>query len=621
VSRRLSDAHREVLHGSGIADDVIAERGYFTLERKADLAALGFTAGLQHVPTLVVPIHGVVPGEPPWFIHRPDETPIKDGRALKYIVPKGRRMALDVHPRVHVGLGARVPLFVTEGSKKVDALVSAGAEAVVGLVGVWNWRGTNHAGGKTLLPDWEWVALGDGRQVYIVFDSDVMLKPEVHEACTRLGGMLKRRGADVAYVYLPSGEGGTKVGADDFLARGRTLADVTALAARELREPLVEDDDESSPGTAVVFRDPKPWPEPVSGAELLGEVEEAVRRHVALSDAASTAVALWVAFTHVHDSAPVSPLLAALSPTHRCGKSTLLAVIRRLVPRPLPSSNITEAALFRVIEKIRPTLLIDEADSFLEAREGLRGILNSGHTPDLAYVLRTVGDGAESDVRSFSTWAPKVVAMIGNPPVTLLDRSIVVRLERKRPSEAVEPLEADDDRYEDLRRKLARFAEDFPVAAAGRPEVPVPRLNDRAQDNWRPLLSVAETIGGGWPALASTAASILSAAEDEDGEEGTLLLADLYELFHALAFENALAIKTDTILSVLHGREDRPWRERGWKREPLTPTGLARLLKPFGVRPTTVNLGGERAKGYRREQLVDAWSRYLPPPPEGGCHE
>ena len=183
--------------------------------------------------------------------------------------------------------------------------------------------------------------------------------------------------------------------------------------------------------------------------------------------------------------------------------------------------------------------------------------------------------------------------MIGNPPVTLLDRSIVVRLERKRPSEQVEPLEIDDDRYADLRRKLARFAEDFPGAAAGRPEGPVPGLNDRAQDNWRPLLSVAETVGEGWPVLARAAAAVLSAAEDEDGEEGTLLLADLHELFHAPAFQDAVAVKTDTILSVLHGREDRPWRERGWKREPLTPTGLARLLKPFGVRPTT----GRRAIG------------------------
>jgi hypothetical protein len=503
TARRLSDAHREVLHDSAIADDVIAERSYFTVERKPDLEALGFGPSLQYAPTLAIPIHGVVPGEAPWFIHRPDETPIKDGRPLKYIVPKGRRMALDVHPRVHAGLGARVPLFVTEGSKKVDALVSAGAEAVVGLVGVWNWRGTNRDGGKTLLPDWEWVALKDGRQVYVVFDSDIMLKPEVHDACTRLGSMLKRQGADVAYVYLPSGPGGAKVGADDFLASGRTLADVTALAAPELREPLVEGDgDSSAPGTAVVFRDPKPWPEPVSGAELVGEIEEAVRRHVVLSDAAATAVALWITFTHVHVSVPISPLLAALSPTHRCGKSTLLSVIRRLVPRPLPSSNITEAALFRAIDKLRPTLLIDEADSFLEAREGLRGILNSGHTPDLAFVLRTVGDGAESDVRSFSTWAPKVVAMIGNPPVTLLDRSIVVRLERKRARETVEPLEADDDRYEDLRRKLARFAEDFPGAAGGRPEHPVAGLNDRAQDNWRPLLSIADTVGGGWPALA-----------------------------------------------------------------------------------------------------------------------
>lgn len=604
--------HRRLLEDSAIAGDVIAERGYFTVTRASELAELGFGPSLQHVPTLVVPIHGVVPGEPPWFIHRPDETPAKDGRPRKYLIPKGRRMALDVHPRVHAGLGAKVPLFVTEGAKKVDALVTAGAEAVVGLVGTWAWRGTNPDGGKTLLPDWEWVALKDGRQVYVVFDSDVMLKPEVHHACTRLGAMLKRQGADVAYVYLPSSNGGTKVGADDFLAQGRRLGDITALAAPELREPVV-DDDESTPGSTVMLHDPKPWGEPVAGADLAGEIKDAVRRHVVLSDAAAAAVALWVLLAHCHTPAPISPLLAVLSPTKRCGKTTLLTVIRRLVPRPLPSSNITEAALFRVIEKTRPTLLIDEADSFLGMRDEMRGILNSGHTPDLAFVLRVVGDGAEGDVRMFSTWAPKVIALIGTPPDTLLDRSIVVRLERKRTSEAVESLEFDDERYADLQRKAARFADDFPAAARGRPEAPVPGLNDRAQDNWRPLLSIAETIGGEWPQLARTAALLLAAGEDDDADEGVLLLADLHTLFHTPAFEDAKAIKTDTILSALLGREDRPWKEYGWGQKPITPQGLAKLLKPFSVKPTTVNLAGERVKGYRRDRLEAAWERYMPP--------
>jgi hypothetical protein len=84
-----------------------------------------------------------------------------------------------------------VPLFVTEGVKKGDALVSQGLCAIA-LIGVWNWRGTNEFGGKTALADWEHVAL-NGRQIYIVFDSDVMLKKEVYSALVRLKAFLESR--------------------------------------------------------------------------------------------------------------------------------------------------------------------------------------------------------------------------------------------------------------------------------------------------------------------------------------------------------------------------------------------------------------------------------------------
>jgi hypothetical protein len=39
----------------------------------------------------------------------------------------------------------------------------------------------------------------------------------------RLKAFLESRGADVKIIYLPSGEGGVKVGLDDFFAQGRTV--------------------------------------------------------------------------------------------------------------------------------------------------------------------------------------------------------------------------------------------------------------------------------------------------------------------------------------------------------------------------------------------------------------
>jgi hypothetical protein len=148
-------------------------------------------------------------------------------------------MSLDVHPRSRPHLAnPALPLFITEGSRKADALISAGARAVVGVIGVWNWRGRNGDDGLALLADWEWVALKEGRQVFVAYDSDVMVKEPVHRAMGRMGVALRRTGASVAYCYLPAGAGGVKRGADDFLAGGGRLEEIVALAAPHLREPV-----------------------------------------------------------------------------------------------------------------------------------------------------------------------------------------------------------------------------------------------------------------------------------------------------------------------------------------------------------------------------------------------
>jgi Domain of unknown function (DUF3854) len=170
---------------------VIEARGCRTVETKADLERLGFGRVQCNVPGLLFPIYGPG-GEISLYQFRPDEPRIKDRKPVKYETPGGSRMALDVHPFAREKLGdPSVPLFITEGIKKGDVLVSRGLCAI-GLIGVWNWRGTNEYGGKTALPEWEYVALND-REVYIMFDSDVMLKPEVSAALVRLKPFLESR--------------------------------------------------------------------------------------------------------------------------------------------------------------------------------------------------------------------------------------------------------------------------------------------------------------------------------------------------------------------------------------------------------------------------------------------
>lgn len=235
----LAPHHRRMLEASGIAADVIAERGYRTVTSRAELQRLGFAEGQRIVPCLLVPIHGTAGGVVMRQI-RPDEPRIVQGRPLKYETPKGAHLCLDVPERIRASLGdPGAPLWITEGAKKVDAAVSRGL-CCLGVLGVWGWRGTNAEGGKTALADFEVVAL-NGRDVLLAFDSDVVTKRQVQAALARLAEFLKHRGARVRYVVLPSGPGGVKTGLDDFLASGRTVDDALGLAQDAL--PRVEGSD------------------------------------------------------------------------------------------------------------------------------------------------------------------------------------------------------------------------------------------------------------------------------------------------------------------------------------------------------------------------------------------
>jgi hypothetical protein len=244
IDLKLLPKHEAMLRASAIDPSVAAERGYQSITSKAELERLGFKRWQCGVPSLLVPIHSAGGGVA-LYHHRPD-TPRLDarGKIVKYEFPKSARMAVDVHPRIlDLIRDPIVPLFITEGIKKADAAICGGL-CCIAVIGTWNWRGTNERGGKTVLPDWDYIAFKDAndrsRQVYICYDSDVMLKREVHQALARLAAFLKSKGASVAFIYLPHGEHGAKVGLDDYLAAGHTSADVLRLASPSPHESVTD---------------------------------------------------------------------------------------------------------------------------------------------------------------------------------------------------------------------------------------------------------------------------------------------------------------------------------------------------------------------------------------------
>ncbi len=604
----LLPQHEALLAASGISPEAATARGYRSVKTKTDLRRLGFGPSQLAVPALALPVYSALTGQVAFSQVRPDDPRVTaDGRVVKYETPAKVRMALDAHPFTREALGdPSRPLWITEGIRKADAAVSRGL-CCIALLGVWNWRGTNGAGGKTALPDWEGIAL-NGRDIFVVFDSDVMLKPEVHAACDRLGRFLSARGAKVRFVYLPQ-EGAAKVGLDDSLAAGHSVEELTALAEPRLRRP-----DRAATET--------PAPEAVpAGAAVLDQVAEFVRRFVVLTEYQARAVALWAAHTHAVDAAEATPFLAITSPEKRSGKTRLLEVLDLLVARPWRATLPSEAVLFRKISEETPTLLLDETDAVFknrgEAYEGVRALLNAGNRRGVM-VTRCLGD--DHELQEFSVFCPRALAGIGELPDTVADRSIPVRLQRRAAHERVEHFRfrAASAEAAPIREAMEAWATaHLDELRAARPEIPA-ALNDRAADGWEPLLAIADQAGGDWPSRAREAAVALHGDLVTTTETvGVQLLAAI-----RAALDGRDRISTEELVRALAEAEDLPlpgWWGRAIKDGDLRSAGrwLSSRLRPFGIVSKSVRLDdGTTPKGYTLDNFRDAFARYLPP--EGG---
>src|SRR5438067_71720 len=217
----------------------------------------------------------------------------------------------------------------------------------------------------------------------------------------------------------------------------------------------MSDSTASLQGSPIALIKAEPWPEPVSGNDVLDAIAETFSRYVVLPDGAADALALWCASTHVYDLFDCTPRLSISSPDKRCGKTTLRDVISLFVSRPLLAENLTVAVLFRLIESHRPTILADECDSWLRDDGLLRGLLNSGYRRG-GKAYRCQGDGFA--VRAFEVFAPVVLCGIGALPATLHDRSIEIRLKRAKPLEIRDRFNSRRTHTEqELCRRLIRF--------------------------------------------------------------------------------------------------------------------------------------------------------------------
>ena len=345
--------------------------------------------------------------------------------------------------------------------------------------------------------------------------------------------------------------------------------------------------------------------------EILTDLERFVSDHAIFPDPhAPRAIALWIVHTHAIDRFDSTPRLTISSAEKGSGKTRVLEILETTVKDPLRAADVSAATLYRAIEKRSPTILLDEYDvlfrSSADSGDSIRGVVNAGYRRGNP-VLRCVGK--DFQVEPFETFAAVGLAGNGDPPETILDRSVVVRIRKRKPSETVKRWRVATSVPEGhaLRDRVAAWA-----SSGWTPVFPddEPGIADRLLDVWEPLLAIADAAGGTWPEDARSAVTALT--ETLEVESLTIrLLREIRDLWPA----GKEWVASKDLLLALQAIEDGPWSPGGpFGERGLTAHRLARMLHPYRV--SSSHNAANTARGYLRFAFLDPWDRYLPSPPE-----
>ena len=480
---------------------------------------------------------------------------------------KDTRRVLYRLPELLEAIRLQQTVYVVDGEKDADALWDIGVPGTCDPMGAGKWR---QEYGDTL---------AQAAKVVIVADREDGGLEQASTVAFSLGGRTE-------YEIVESAVGKD---AYDHLKSGKTVGDLI----------------------------------PVGGlADLLTQVETWGRRFTSVGDHEACAYTLWTMHCWTIDAAYSTPYLHITSAEEESGKTRLMEVLEMLVPRPVLAADMSDATLYHIVDPVkkpegweRPTLFLDEVDSIFStskkkdgSKDTFRSLLNAGYRRGLK--VYRMGGQNNRDLEEFEVFSAKALAGLGDLPRTLASRCIRIEMKRRSASEPVEEFNRQDLEAEAaaLREKLLTWRERaLQTLPPLRPQR-VHGLRDRTNEVWRPLLAIASLAGDVWEQRARDAAVELAKAAAEPSF-GVLLLEDIRSIFIG---QERGRILTSELLDWLYLVEESPWAE-WWKDGKGGPRGVAKLLKPYGIKSMSIRTGMGRGQGYKREQFHDTWERLLAP--------
>jgi hypothetical protein len=143
--------------------------------------------------------------------------------------------------------------------------------------------------------------------------------------------------------------------------------------------------------------------------EILNEVRLFIHKYLDISEVYEQIATYYVLFSWMYDKFNEVPYLRTIG-DFGSGKSRFLQAIGILCYKPIFTGGATTPSpIFRIVNEIKGTLIIDEADfKFSDMTSEIVKILNTGYQKGTA-VLRCEGKGT-FEVKAYDVFCPKIVA-------------------------------------------------------------------------------------------------------------------------------------------------------------------------------------------------------------------